>query len=224
MRKLFEGQGYHLLVFAGIGLLTYFAMLQFPEHDKSIWRLTVMAWFAVSWFGGGAHNAFGWFFWRLQLHYSAVTRLLGRAGFPLCIAGFLLLVVVRYLPLVPVAIATRGSLPVPQPVTLGLIVFTTPLILWCLYSVHRHFGFVRACGADHFDAKYRGSELEKRGIFRYMRNPLYAVGFLVFYHPGLLHQSAPALLLAAAHHALLWAHYFYTEKPDMREIYGDKAA
>ena len=34
-----------------------------------------------------------------------------------------------------------------------------------MYSVKKYFGFLRAAGADHFDAKYRDMPFEKRGIF-----------------------------------------------------------
>ena len=77
----------------------------------------------------------------------------------------------------------------------------------------------RVFGADHFDQAYRTKGLEMRGVFRYIPNAMYTLVFLLAYHPGLLWESRLSLLVAAAHHVFVWCHYFFTEKPDMREIY-----
>ena len=41
-------------------------------------------------------------------------------------------------------------------------------------------------------------------------------------HPGLFFESKLGLIAAACHHCFVWFHYFCTEKPDLREIYGDR--
>ena len=40
--------------------------------------------------------------------------------------------------------------------------------------------------------------------------------------PGLYASSQAALLAAAFNHAYIWVHYFCTELPDMKRIYGDQ--
>lgn len=126
----------------------------------------------------------------------------------------------RMLTLIPIALATPDTLPVPYAVSIALIIVTTPFILWACYSTIAYFGLSRLCGADHFDPEYRGGSLEKRGIFKYIPNSMYAVAMLMIYHPGLICHSTLGLIAPATQHAFLWTHYFCTEKPDMREIYG----
>ncbi|MDH5681321.1 MAG: phosphatidylethanolamine N-methyltransferase family protein, partial [Spirochaetota bacterium] len=75
-------------------------------------------------------------------------------------------------------------------------------------------------GQDHFDGSYAQKGLELRGIFKYIPNSMYTVLFLALYHPGLYWDSLPGLLIALCHHIMVGAHYFCTEKPDMKEIYG----
>ena len=100
------------------------------------------------------------------------------------------------------------------------LVITIPLSLWGLYCAAFYFGVTRASGADHFIPAYRGARLEKRGIYKYIPNVMYTVVLLAVYHPGLVWQSAQGLAAAAAHHAFVWVHYFCTEMPDLKEIYG----
>jgi hypothetical protein len=61
-----------------------------------------------------------------------------------------------------------------------------------------------------------------RGLFKYVPNVGYAVILTLIYHPALFFDSLPGLLAAVAHHAFVWVNYYCTEKPDMREIYGDQ--
>ena len=93
---------------------------------------------------------------------------------------------------------------------------------WLMYSVLQYFTVKRALGADHFDPEYRSLSLEKRGIFAYTRNGMYTFGLLALYIPGLLWASQAALWLGLLNHLNTWLHYFVTERPDMRRIYGDK--
>ena len=38
--------------------------------------------------------------------------------------------------------------------------------------------------------------------------------------PAFLFQSMAAMVIAAFSHAYIWVHYYATEKPDMKRIYG----
>jgi hypothetical protein len=131
------------------------------------------------------------------------------------VLGFL-----RFFPLIPICLATSGTLPIPPAVSFALLAVSTPLILWALYAAVVHFGYTRASGADHFDPAYRQGTFEKKGIYRYVPNAMYSVVLLILYHGGLFWFSALGCVVAAAHHAFVWVHYFCTEKPDIREIYG----
>jgi len=54
-------------------------------------------------------------------------------------------------------------------------------------------------------------------------NPLYTYliyGLLILYLPGLLLLSKAALIVALFNHVYVWVHYYCTERPDMKVIYG----
>ena len=93
---------------------------------------------------------------------------------------------------------------------------------YMMFSVVHYFSFRRAFGIDHFDPAYRTAPLVRQGIFRWTPNAHVCIRLFRSVDSGLavpvggrpghrrLHQS----------HAYIWVHYFYTEKPDMKRIYG----
>jgi protein-S-isoprenylcysteine O-methyltransferase Ste14 len=90
--------------------------------------------------------------------------------------------------------------------------------------VGRYFSYRRALGIDHFDASYRTKPFVREGIFRFTRNGMYTFGLMIVWLPGLIWASKAALLSAAFSHLYIWVHYFCTELPDMRRIYGEARA
>jgi hypothetical protein len=86
--------------------------------------------------------------------------------------------------------------------------------------VKRYFGLTRAFGIDHFDAFYRSLPFVRKGIFRFTRNGMYVYGFLILWVPALWFASLAALSVALFNHLYIWVHYFATELPDIRRIYG----
>jgi len=60
----------------------------------------------------------------------------------------------------------------------------------------------------------------KEGIFRYTDNGMYIYSILILYLPGLLLLSKTALIVALFNHVYIWVHYYCTERPDMKVIYG----
>ena len=60
-------------------------------------------------------------------------------------------------------------------------------------------------------------------VFKYQAYhlPGYVLPGAVLYHPPLVWRSRLGLIMIVAHHAFVWCHYFFTEKPDMKEIYGN---
>jgi len=85
--------------------------------------------------------------------------------------------------------------------------------------VKRYFTFERAYGIDHFDKNYNVPYV-KQGIFRFTNNGMYVFGLLILYIPALLLFSKVALVVALFNHLYIWVHYYATEKPDMKQIYG----
>ena len=89
-----------------------------------------------------------------------------------------------------------------------------------MYSVARYFGFRRALGMDHFDPAYRTRPFVREGIFRWTSNGMYGFVIPVLWLPGLLALSKAALVSALFTNLYIWVHYFCTEVPDMRRMYG----
>ena len=220
MSSVLKNQGHHLLLYVAIGAVLYAAVMQFPDGGTRIWGLSARDMILLSWIFAALHQGWIVFFWRMELYLGKIRAWFGRAGFTIFRIGFVVFASCRLLLLIPISMATAETASIPRALSVGLFVVTTPFIVWGFYSVFVYFGVTRALGADHFDPAYRGGALERRGIFKYIPNSMYTVVLLVLYHPGLLWDSGPALFTAAAHHALVWTHYFCTEKPDMKEIYG----
>lgn len=158
--------------------------------------------------------------WRLELHHQTLSRTLGDNGFRLYAAGFAFWSAGRFLTLIPLAMADRGTLDVDQSLLDVLAVGIAVPTIYLFYSVARYFGFRRALGIDHFDPSYRDAPFVRKGIYRFTRNGMYTFGFGVVWLPGLIWASEAALLSALFSHLYIWVHYFCTELPDMRRIYG----
>jgi len=94
-----------------------------------------------------------------------------------------------------------------------------PVVIYLFYSVIRYFTIKRAYGIDHFDKNYNEPYVIG-GIFRYTDNGMYVYGLLILYLPGLLLFSKAALIVALFNHVYVWVHYYCTERPDMKAIYG----
>jgi len=199
---MFERQGLHVLLQGGL-----LAVAAWLGRDTA-----APAWFWSALLVPVGHQAFVWYCWRAQLH-----GVRPRPGFAAYAFGFALWGGARFVTVVGLALATRGA--VTADLRWVAVAFALPAA-YALYSVARYFGFRRAVGIDHFDARYRGAPLVREGIFRWTRNGMYTFAMLVFWLPGLWWRSYEALVAAGFAHASIWAHYVCTERPDMRRIYG----
>lgn len=221
-RLIFERQGLHVVFLAG---LIVFASW-FARHwvsDGHFLGVPASSWFWTAIAVAVFHQSWVWLCWRLQLHKGLLTRGFGATGFTLYAAGFALLAFTRIGVLICLALADRGTVPSESRLLDVLATILLVPIGYLFYSVARYFTFRRALGADHFDPAYRSKPLEKRGIFGFTRNGMYTFGLLLVWLPGLFASSRAALLAAAFNHAYIWVHYFCTELPDMRRIYGNQA-
>ena len=90
-------------------------------------------------------------------------------------------------------------------------------------NIHKSRSNNRAFGIDHFDASYRTRPFVRQGIFRFTSNGMYIFGFFILWVPGLWFASVAALCVALFSHLYIWVHYFSTELPDIRRIYGEPA-
>lgn len=185
-----------------------------------LWGAGAAIWFWIAVALAVAHEVYVWICWRMELHGARLSRWLGARAFTIYAAGFAVLGVSRAVAVFLVAIANRNTLPFDPTVLRALAVIVLLPALYLFFSVHRYFGFRRAFGADHFDSRYRTMPFVREGIFRYTSNGMYVFGFLLLWSAGLWFASVAGLAAALFNHLYVWVHYFATERPDMRRIYG----
>lgn len=190
-------------------------------QEGRLWGISTSAWTWLAVAVAVAHQVYVWFCWRIQLHGRSLTRALGDRAFPAYAAGFAVFGILRVVAVFLLAISNRDTLPVDHTVLRVLAVFALIPALYLFYSVKRYFSFERAFGIDHFDASYRSLPFVRKGIFRFTRNGMYTYGFLLLWVPALWYASLAALCVALFNHAYVWVHYYATELPDMRRIYGE---
>jgi len=217
---VFEMQWLHaaaLLVL--LGLCVWASRLE-AFGDGALWGLGTRVWFWIAVGVAVAHQVYVWLVWRTELHAGLMSRALGGAAFTLYAAGFSVLGIARVAAVFALAATNRGSVDVAPVVgqILGVVALVPALYLF--YSVRRYFSFRRAFGIDHFDPAYRSLPFERRGIFRFTSNGMYVFGFMLLWAPALWWASAAALAAAGFNHLYIWVHYYATERPDMRRIYG----
>lgn len=169
------------------------------------------------------HQSWVWLWWRTQYFLGLPERILGlQPAFRIYGAGFTLLAFIRIFTVIGTGAANAGTLTMSPRLSLWLCVLLSLPVAWLFYSIHRYFGFAHALGGDHFFEEHRTGGICRDGIFRYVPNAMYTVGFLGLWAIAIGYRSQAALLVAAYNHASIWVHYFALERPDMREIYGSE--
>ena len=155
-------------------------------------------------------------------YYKGFTKLFGKYAFKVYKVGFTVLILSRVATILLLAVSNRNSLEIDWPIAYGLTLGFMMVSGYLFYSVFKYFGIDRAFGIDHFQPEAaRHWPMVKQGIFQYTENGMYLFGFLALYIPGLLLASKAALLLALFNHIYIWVHFYFTELPDMREIYDN---
>jgi protein-S-isoprenylcysteine O-methyltransferase Ste14 len=123
------------------------------------------------------------------------------------------------------ALVTAGSLGAPWPrpvmVVVGALIAAVGIgvKLWAARTLgvrgYHWYNFFGA-GLEH--------EIEPRGPYRWLRNPMYTVGYLQTYGLALILDSWPALAAAAFAHAGILAFYFIVEKPHHDRLVAGQTA
>lgn len=217
---ILEKQWLHILFLAG--LVTGMVILNESGrmNTGNFYGVGTKIWFWLAVAMAIAHQVFVWFCWRTQLHLSLLTRILGEKGFSVYAVLFSIIGIARVVVVFILAIANRNTLPMDTTVLKILAVAVAFPAVYLFYSVKRYFGFRRAFGIDHFDPSYRCMPFVKKGIFRFTSNGMYTFGFFLLWFPGLWYASIAALWAALFNHLYIWAHYYATELPDIKRIYG----
>ena len=222
MQLIFERQWLHVLLLA---VLIIGAVEAFKLNDMRIgefYGISTPQWFWLAIVLPIVHQIYIWFCWRVQLHGHLLDKVFGsKRSYPVYASFFFILGTLRVLSVFALAISNRNTLILNITILrLFAIIITIPA-LYLLYSVIRYFSFKRASGVDHFDESYRSRGLVREGIFRFTRNGMYIFAFLFLWVPALWFASIAALCAALFHHMYIWVHYFATELPDMKRIYGE---
>lgn len=220
--KIFQYQIWHLIVLLALLAGAWIFARESPVFpDSSFFGLAPLTWYIIALICPIIHQLYVVICWRAELYYHSLSHTFGDRAFAIFKIGFGILLGSRLISILGLAIATLGTLDVRLSIGFVLSLLLLLPIVYLLYSVSRFFGIDRAFGIDHFQAReFKHAPMEKRGIFRFTSNGMYIYGFLILYLPALLLQSLPALIVAVFNHLYIWAHYFFTEKPDMRFIYG----
>ncbi|NKB54523.1 MAG: hypothetical protein GKR97_20350 [Rhizobiaceae bacterium] len=215
-----EGQFLHLMCLLGLVIGLYLASHLQGFHSGSFLGLSTNTWIVITVADAIAHQVYVWLCWRLELDGQRLTRRFGDQAFRLYQIGFSILMILRPVLAFALAWSNRGSLPIDP--WIGYIIGISLLLpsIYLMYCAKRYFSFERAFGIDHFDASYRNLPLVREGIFKWTPNAMYVFGFFMLWAPAFLFQSIAALMVAAFSHIYIWVHYYCTELPDMRRIYG----
>lgn len=218
-RDMLEGQGQHLallvLILCGAAWL-----LDRTVPQGRFLGLSSLGWAWASIWLAVAHQVIVAIVFRLQLHRGLLTRQLGRNDLGLWAVLFMPLLLARPVSITITAVLDHGSLGLWRPVSIGLGLALLLPAAMTLHSVHRHFGFARAMGGDHFRDMYQRMPRVRDGMFRYSDNAMYTFGFMGLWAIALLFGSTQALIVALVQHAYIWVHMYTVETPDMRWLYG----
>jgi hypothetical protein len=221
MKKILEKQGWHLLtaiLLAGAFWLATWMV----DLSGSVLGLSTATWMALAVFLPVIHQFYVVLLWRGELYYNWLSKSLGERAFSIWAVGFMALFLTRPITILALGIADQGSLPIPLWLNIPLVISCILVCLYMAYSFGKFFGVKRALGMDHFQPElYRELPFVREGIFKWSSNAMYSYAFLGLWLIGLVFQSRAALLGALFNHIYIWAHYYFTELPDMQAIYGD---
>ena len=216
---MFEKQCWHYF-FLIILLVGVILLAQGEALTGSLWGISTQVWLWIAIAIPILHQVFVWLFWRLELHYGLITDWFGESGFPIYKIGFTMLFIARPISILLLGISNYDTLACPPVLMYGVAVILLIPGIYTMYSVVHYFGVDRAYGIDHFDTSYRDKPFVKQGMFKYTDNAMYKFGFLILWSLALFTLSKAALLAGAFNHLYIWAHFYFTELPDLRHIYG----
>ncbi len=211
---MWQRQPLHLLLAALVCGLTAVA---WPQATPLFWGTVAVALL---------HHAWVALWWRSELHGKRVT---GRFGYPLGFriyaVGFAIIALCRISVVWLLAWKEPGDLGVPQALQAPVAGASLLLFATLMASVKLTFGMQRAFGLDHWEPqRCIDMGFVRRGLHRLTPNAMYTFAPSVLLVSVFWWDSRSALVASLANWALLWVHYYCTEKPDMARIYGASAS
>jgi hypothetical protein len=216
---MFEKQAQHYislaLLLAGVYLFARGDVL-----SGQLWGINTQAWLWVAIATPVLHQVAVALLWRAELYHHKMTDWFGDKAFDVFRIIFAVLFIGRPITLILLAVANMNTLMLDPVIAYVFAAILFIPFAYTMYSVFYYFGIDRAYGIDHFDPSYRSKPFVKQGMFKYTDNAMYKFGFLILWIIGLVFLSQAALLVAAFSHLYIWVHFYSTELPDIRRIYG----
>ena len=212
----FKHQIWHI---GGMVILFYIGaqLVELKNNTNTFIGIDASSWFMIAMSIPLIHQTYVWICWRSELCWKSISNTIGFKGYVII---FFILILSR-LSAIVLCFIDYGSLYTPGwfAWSLAIIIFIPGA--YTMYSVKKYFGFLRATGADHFDAKYRDMPFEKRGIFKWTPNAMYVFGIGVPFGFETATGSLLMFIVAIYTYISIWLHYFCTEKEDFKVIYGN---
>ena len=216
-----QTQHYFLLIVLILGV--YF-LATGDVLSGQLWGISTQTWLWIAVATPILHQVFVALAWRSELYHHKMTEWFGDRGFLIYKVIFTILFVGRPVTLILLGISNANTLGLNPAISYAVAVILFVPFVYTMYSVARYFGMDRAYGADHFDPSiYKGKPFVKQGMFKYTDNAMYKFGFLGLWVIGFAFLSKAVLLAALFNHLYIWVHYYFTELPDIKFIYGDSS-
>jgi hypothetical protein len=185
-----------------------------------LWGISTRTWLWIAIAVPVLHQIVVALLWRAELYHHTMTGWFGAKAFSVFKVIFTILFLGRPITLILLGISNAGTLMLNPLLAYALALLLFLPFAYTMYSVFHYFGIDRAFGIDHFDPSYRNQPFVREGMFRYTENAMYKFGFLILWAIALVFLSKAALVVAAFSHLYIWVHFYFTELPDIRHIYG----
>jgi hypothetical protein len=219
---MFEKQAQHYLLLIVLLLGVYF-LATGDVLSGQLWGISTQTWLWITVTTPALHQLMVALLWRAELYHHKMTHWFGNQAFSVFRVIFAILFLGRPLTLILLAISNANTLNLNSVLVYGLSILLFIPFAYTMYSVFHYFGINRAFGEDHFKpASYKNKPFVRQGMFRYTDNAMYKFGFLILWLIALVFLSKAALLVAAFSQLYIWVHFYSTELPDIKDIYGSQ--
>jgi len=218
---MFEKQGQHYFLLVVLLLGVYF-LTTGDVLSGRLWGIGTQTWLWIAIATPVLHQIVVVFLWRAELYHHKMTEWFGDKAFPIYKVIFTILFVGRPVTLILLGISNANTLNINPVISYSIAVILFIPFAYTMYSVVNYFGMDRAYGIDHFEPSiYKDKTFVKQGMFKYTNNAMYKFGFFGLWVIGFAFLSKAVLLAAAFNHLYIWVHFYFTELPDIKHIYGN---
>jgi len=220
--KILNKQIWHVLsLFILLFSVNYILSSTNKIYEGTLWNINSKLWLYLTIISAIIHQTYVLICWRYELFYKGITKFFGDNGFKYYKVGFAILIISRPILIILLSISNSMTIDIGNTISYLASFFLIIPAIYGQYSVFKYFGINKAFGLDHFEPeKFKNEPFVKKGIFKFSSNAMYIFVFLFLWVPGIFFQSKAALLAALFQHIYIWIHYFFTELPDMKYIYG----